>query len=74
MDSIINPDTPSSLYDVTIQFDSGVKYWGHGYGEYAMTPDPGGSAYSLYSSDLDQSIKSNTLSERFGCKAAAVHY
>ena len=67
MDSIINPNTPSSLYDVTIQFDSGVKYWGHGYGEYAMTPDPGGSTYYLYSSDLGQTIV-YTLSEGSAAK------
>lgn len=67
VDSIINPDTPSSLYDVTIQFDSGVKYWGHGYGEYAMTPDPGGSTYYLYSSDLGQTIV-YTLSEGSAAK------
>ena len=67
VDSIINPDTPSSLYDVTIQFDSGVKYWGHGYGEYAMTPDPGGSTYYLYSSDLDQTV-TYTLSEGSAAK------
>ena len=67
VDSIINPDTPSSLYDVTIQFDSGVKYWGHGYGEYEMTPDPGGSTYYLYSSDLGQTIV-YTLSEGSAAK------
>lgn len=67
VDSIINPNTPSSLYDVTIQFDSGVKYWGHGYGEYAMTPDPGGSTYYLYSSDLGQTIV-YTLSEGSAAK------
>ena len=55
-DGAMNPDMPSSLYSVEVWFDSGVRYWGHGYGDYGATPDPGGSIYYLYSSDLDQTI------------------
>lgn len=55
-DGAMNPDMPSSLYSVEVWFDSGVRYWGHGYGDYGATPDPGGSIYYLYSSDLDQTV------------------
>ena len=61
-DGAMNPNMPSSLYSVEVWFDSGVRYWGHGYGDYGATPDPGGSIYYLYSSDLDHTI-TYTLSE-----------
>ena len=66
-DGVMNPDMPSSLYTVEVWFDSGVRYWGHGYGDYGATPDPGGSTYYLYSSDLDQTI-TYTLSEGSAAK------
>ena len=66
-DGAMNPDMPSSLYSVEVWFDSGVRYWGHGYGDYGATPDPGGSIYYLYSSDLDQTI-TYTLSEGSAAK------
>lgn len=66
-DGAMNPDMPSSLYSVEVWFDSGVRYWGHGYGDYGATPDPGGSTYYLYSSDLDQTI-TYTLSEGSAAK------
>ena len=66
-DGAMNPNMPSSLYSVEVWFDSGVRYWGHGYGDYGATPDPGGSIYYLYSSDLDQTI-TYTLSEGSAAK------
>lgn len=66
-DGVMNPDMPSSLYAVEVWFDSGVRYWGHGYGDYGATPDPGGSTYYLYSSDLDQTV-TYTLSEGSAAK------
>ena len=66
-DGAMNPDMPSSLYSVEVWFDSGVRYWGHGYGDYGATPDPGGSIYYLYSSDLDHTI-TYTLSEGSAAK------
>ena len=66
-DGVMNPDMPSSLYTVEVWFDSGVRYWGHGYGDYGATPDPGGLTYYLYSSDLDQTI-TYTLSEGSAAK------
>lgn len=52
----INPDMPGTLYSVEIKFDTGVRYFGFGYGEMMGNPDPGGSTYYLYSSDLDQTV------------------
>ena len=66
-DGVMNPDMPSSLYTVEVWFDSGVRYWGHGYGDYGATPDSGGSTYYLYSSDLDQTV-TYTLSEGSAAK------
>lgn len=66
-DGAMNPNMPSGLYSVEVWFDSGVRYWGHGYGDYGATPDPGGSTYYLYSSDLDQNI-TYTLSEGSAAK------
>ena len=66
-DGAMNPDMPSSLYSVEVWFDSGVRYRGHGYGDYGATPDPGGSIYYLYSSDLDHTI-TYTLSEGSAAK------
>lgn len=66
-DGAMNPNMPSSLYSVEVWFDSGVRYWGHGYGDYGATPDPGGSIYYLYSSDLGQTIV-YTLSEGSAAK------
>lgn len=63
----INPDTPGTLYSVEIKFDTGVRYFGFGYGEMTGNPDPGGSTYYLYSSDLDQTII-YTLSEGSAAK------
>ena len=50
-----------------IKFDTGVRYFGFGYGEMTGNPDPGGSAYCLYSSDLDQTV-TYTLSEGSAAK------
>ena len=63
----INPDMPGTLYSVEIKFDTGVRYFGFGYGEMMGNPDPGGSIYYLYSSDLDQTI-TYTLSEGSAAK------
>ena len=63
----INPDTPGTLYSVEIKFDTGVRYFGFGYGEMTGNPDPGGSTYYLYSSDLDQTV-TYTLSEGSAAK------
>lgn len=63
----INPDTPGTLYSVEVKFDTGVRYFGFGYGEMTGNPDPGGSTYYLYSSDLGQTIV-YTLSEGSAAK------
>ncbi len=63
----INPDTPGTLYSVEIKFDTGVRYFGFGYGEMMGNPDPGGSTYYIYSSDLDQTV-TYTLSEGSAAK------
>ena len=58
----INPDTPGTLYSVEIKFDTGVRYFGFGYGDPDATPEPGGTTFYFYCSDLDQTIV-YTLSE-----------
>lgn len=63
----INPDTPGTLYSVEIKFDTGVRYFGFGYGEMSGTPDPGGSTFYFYCSDLDQTV-TYTLSEGSAAK------
>lgn len=59
---IVNPDMPSTLYSVEIYFDTGVRYFGFGYGDPDATPEPGGTTFYFYCSDLDQTIV-YTLSE-----------
>lgn len=66
-DYTINPDSGGDGYSIEIHFDTGVRYLGFGNGEMMGTPEPGGSAFCLCSSDLDQTII-YTLSEGSAAK------
>lgn len=66
-DYTINPDSGGDGYSIEIHFDTGVRYLGFGNGEMTGTPEPGGSAFCLCSSDLDQTII-YTLSEGSAAK------
>ncbi len=50
-----NPVMVAGLYDMSIEFDNGVRYRLMGYGDYGGT-DEGGSGISIHTSDLDKSV------------------
>ena len=52
-----NPDTRADGYFLKIAFDTGVEYTLIGYGELDGAPDPDGTYLSLYTSDLDQTVR-----------------